>query len=223
MSSLPPRVLSVTHRRRLLGLAVTAAAVFFVVAGLVQLGVATEAEWRVQRAAQAARAEQLDTPMRLISLLGTGWVLLPLTAIAALRLRRHPALARWLVVASVVAAGAANLAKLLAIRQRPNAVMWSYPSAHTFGIVVFVALLAYVLWSLGASRRSVVASLAAGATLTLAVGVSRIYLNAHWIGDVAGGFAGGLAFALAVVLLLDRCLPARAAAAASAPLGAVAG
>lgn len=223
MSPSPLRALSPAQRRRLCALALGAAVVFLLIAGIVQLGVATELEWRVQRAAQAVRTDALETPMWAISLLGTGWVLLPASVVGALGLRRHAALARQLVLASIAAAAAANLAKVLAIRQRPNAVMWSYPSAHTFGIVVFMALLVYVLWALQAPPRARAAVRGAAVALTVAVGVSRIYLNAHWIGDVLGGVAGGLAFALAVVLVLDRGRPAPGAAAATAPLGAVAG
>jgi len=223
--SLPqPRALSAGQRRYLLALALAAAVVFFVIALLVQLGVAIEAEWRVQRVAQAARAGALETPMRIISLLGTGWVLLPAAVLGGVvLLPRHAALALSLVAAGVGAAGAGNLTKLLAIRQRPNTVLWAYPSTHTFGIAVFVVLLLYVLWALGAppGRRALV--LAAGAVLTVAVGASRLYLNAHWIGDVLGGFTGGLAFALAAVLVLDRRLRVPAAARGEARLGAVAG
>ncbi len=102
--------------------------------------------------------------------------------------------------------------------------MWAYPSAHTFGIVVFVVLLLYVLWAVEAPARRRALVLAAGTVVTAAVGASRLYLNAHWIGDVLGGLTGGLAFALGAVLLLDRWLVARAAGRAAAPrLGAVAG
>jgi len=199
------RALSPVPRRRVRTLALAAVAAFFALALLAQLGVLIEAEWRVQRVAQAARAPALETPMRSISLLGTGWVLLPAAVLGALALRaRHGGLAAALVAAGIGAAAVANLAKLLAVRQRPNAVMWAFPSAHTFGIVVFVVLLLYVLWALEvpAGRRSL--ALVAGAVLVAAVGLSRLYLNAHWIGDVLGGFTGGLAFALGAVLLLDR-------------------
>ena len=199
------RALAPAPRRQLRALALAAAAAFFALALLIQLGVLSEAEWRVQHAAQAARAPALEAPMRGISLLGTGWVLLPLAVLGGLALRaRHARLALWLVAAGVGAAASANLAKLLAIRQRPNTVMWAFPSAHTFGIVVFVVLLLYVLWALGAPAGRRALALVAGAVLVAAVGLSRLYLNAHWIGDVLGGFTGGLAFALGAVLLLDR-------------------
>ena len=85
-------------------------------------------------------------------------------------------------------------------------MLWAYPSAHTFGIVVFVSLLLYVLWALDAPPRWRRLTLLGGAALVLAVGASRLYLNAHWIGDVLGGLAGGLAFAAVGVLLIDRRL-----------------
>ena len=225
MSPVRLRALSVRQRRRLLALALAAAVVFFCLALLAQLGVAIEAEWRVQRAAQTARVGGLETPMRLISLLGDGWVLLPAAGLGGVLLfRRHAALARSLVAAGICAAAVANLAKLLAIRQRPNSVMWAYPSAHSFGIVVFVALLLYVLWALEAPPRRLALALAGGLVLVAAVGASRLYLNAHWLGDVLGGVAGGLAFALAAVRVLDRRLHAPAAAhGAARPLGAVTG
>ena len=199
------RVLSPGPRRRLLALTLAAAAAFFLIALLVQLGVPIEAEWRVQRVAQAARAPALEAPMRAVSLLGSGWLLLPVAVAGGLVVRaRHPGLAVWLVATGAGAGIAANLAKLLAIRQRPNTVAWAYPSAHTFGIVVFVVLLFYALWALGAPAGRRWPALAAGAVLIAAVGLSRLYLNAHWIGDVLGGFTGGLAFALGAVLILDR-------------------
>jgi len=199
------RALAPAPRRRLLALTLAAAAAFLAIALLVQLGVLIEAEWRVQRVAQAVRAPSLEAPMRAISLLGTGWVLLPLAVAGALVLRaRHAGFALALVAAGAGAAAAANLSKLLAIRQRPNTVMWAYPSAHTFGIVVFVVLLLYTLWAVEAPAGRRALALAAGAVLTVAVGLSRLYLNAHWIGDVLGGFTGGLAFALGAVLILDR-------------------
>ena len=220
------RALDAGLRRRLRSLTLAAAAVFLGLALLVQLGVTSEAEWRVQRLAQAARMPALQAPMEAFSLLGTGWVLLPAAvavALGVLRARR-PRLALALMTTSAGAVAASNLAKLLAVRQRPNAVMWAYPSAHTFGIVVFMVLLLYVLWAHGVAAPWRTGTLGAGVALTVAVGFSRLYLNAHWIGDVLGGVAGGLAYALGAVLALDRRLAAHPARRGGAsPLGALAG
>jgi membrane-associated phospholipid phosphatase len=218
------RTLSVAQGRGVRAAALAAAGVFFALALLVQLGVTIDVEWRVQQAAQGLRAAALEVPMRTISLLGTGWVLLPLTVLGALVLRaRDASFALSLVAAGVGATVVANLAKVLAIRQRPNTVLWSYPSAHTFGIVVFVTLLLYTLWAVGAPARWRALTLGVGVVATAGVGASRLYLNAHWIGDVVGGFAGGLAFALGAMLALERALRRNVAAPATVarPAGAV--
>ena len=195
------------QRRRLLVLTLACAAAFFVIALVAQLRVLSEAEWQVQSLAQAVRARALELPMRVVSLLGTGWVLGPVAAASCLVVRaRHAGLALAVLGLGAGAMAAANLAKVLVIRQRPNTVLWAYPSAHTFGIVVFVALLLYVLWALGAAARWRRLTLVGGAALVVAVGASRLYLNAHWIGDVLGGLTGGLAFAVGGVLLMDRRL-----------------
>ena len=205
--SSPIRSLPAEPRRRLLALAVGAAAAFFAFALLAQLRLLIEVEWQVQSLVQAARTPALEQPMRAISALGTGWVLGPVAAAGCLVVRaRHAGLALALIGAGAGAMLVANLAKVLVIRQRPNTVLWAYPSAHTFGIVVFVVLLLYVLWAAGAPARRLRLAVVVGVLLVVAVGVSRVYLNAHWIGDVLGGLTGGLAFALAGVLLIDRRL-----------------
>ena len=218
------RTLSVAEGRGVRAAALAAAGVFFALALLVQLGVTIDVEWRVQQAAQGLRTAALESPMWAISLLGTGWALLPLTVLGALVVRaRRASFALSLVAAGVGATVIANLAKVLAIRQRPNTVLWSYPSAHTFGIVVFVTLLLYTLWAVDAPARWRALALGVGVVATAAVAASRLYLNAHWIGDVVGGLAGGLAFALGAMLALDRGLRRDVAAPVTAvrPVGAV--
>ena len=198
------RELSVPQRRGLLALAIVAAAAFLAIALGAELGVLIDAEWTLQHETQALRTHALEAPMRAVSLLGTGWVLLPVTVAGALVIRtRDAGLAAAIVIVGVLAAAAANLAKLLAVRQRPNTVMWSYPSAHTFGVVVFLVLLLYTLWALEAPARWRWLTVSVAVPLVAAVGVSRLYLNAHWLSDVLGGVTGGLAFALAALLVVD--------------------
>jgi membrane-associated phospholipid phosphatase len=220
------RPLSPGQRRRLGVLALSLAAAFFAVAALAEARLLFGAELWVQQRVQATRTPRLEAPMRGASLLGSGGVLVATTAAACVVLwRRRRRLAHAVAAVGVTGYLAADLAKLIAIRQRPNTVMWAFPSSHTFGIVVFLGMLVYLLWALEvAPRRRRLATLVGGLAV-LAVAGSRLYLNAHWLGDVIGGVAGGAAFVLAAVLVIDWRLGA-ASAALDPParrLGAVAG
>jgi undecaprenyl-diphosphatase len=130
-----------------------------------------------------------------------GQVPLVLLGAAWLSRRRR----RWGVALPVVMAGAGLLqlaAKWTVDRPRPNVDPWGYPSAHTLSLVVLLGYLAYVgaLSSSGRLRRELGVGAAIGAVGLVAVG--RMYLDVHWLSDVAGGVTGGLAylcFSLALV------------------------
>jgi membrane-associated phospholipid phosphatase len=79
---------------------------------------------------------------------------------------------------------------------------FSYPSDHaiaTAAIWTYVAWLASRHLRPGPTRR-----IACGLALLmpLLVGLSRIYLNVHWLTDILGGWAAGTALALAAILLV---------------------
>jgi undecaprenyl-diphosphatase len=67
----------------------------------------------------------------------------------------------------------------------------SFPSGHSMGSVIGYGMLGYVL--VLRQRRPVrrLAVAIALAVLVLAIGASRVYLRAHWLSDVCGGFAVG--------------------------------
>jgi undecaprenyl-diphosphatase len=115
----------------------------------------------------------------------------------------------WALVASMLALGGNSLLKLALRRVRPDTIYantmqfktFSFPSGHAFGSVAFYGLLAYLAtkylpapWSWIAAALLVV--------LIVAIGLSRVYLGAHYPTDVLGGWIlGGFALALIITLI----------------------
>lgn len=95
-------------------------------------------------------------------------------------------------------------------RQRPPEQLatgtypgWAFPSGHATQAIAFYGMLAFIL----AHRRGNPVWVWAAAAATLVVGASRIYLGAHWLTDVLGGYAIGgcwLTLMIAFLLLLSK-------------------
>jgi membrane-associated phospholipid phosphatase len=81
---------------------------------------------------------------------------------------------------------------------------WSFPSGHAMGSFVTYGFLAYLLsrvpWA-RFPRRTVTAALAA---LVLLIGFSRMYLGAHFLSDVIGGYAAAAVWLTFCILVTDR-------------------
>ena len=80
---------------------------------------------------------------------------------------------------------------------------FSFPSGHpTTGIAVF-GLLGLYGAILARTRGWKVAAVVAGLALGALIGVSRIVLNVHFVGDVLAGFCLGLSWLVACLLVSD--------------------
>jgi membrane-associated phospholipid phosphatase len=156
----------------------------------------------------AHRAGWLTNVLRVVTWLGSLAVIIPVAVLAAfcflLRWRRWGPVA-LLATAIAGAVGLYNLLKHLVGRPRPPPAIWighfsgaSFPSGHAAQSVACYATLALIV---GAGRPArVKISLWAGAALVvLIVGFSRIYLAAHWLTDVLGGYALGAAWVAVVI------------------------
>jgi undecaprenyl-diphosphatase len=85
----------------------------------------------------------------------------------------------------------------------------SFPSGHTMNSSVIYLTLALVA-SASIPRRRVRAYIIGWSlVLVFLIGLSRVYLNVHWLTDVLAGWAGGLAWALACRWVEDHWLPLR--------------
>ncbi len=165
----------------------------------------------------AHRTGWLTSVMKVITWLGSAAVIVPLALVVGiffvLRRRRWRPLA--LLAAAVAGAiGLYDIVKPLVGRPRPPPGIWighfsgaAFPSGHAAQSVACYATLAFIL----GARRSAPAKtvLWSAATLVaLAVGASRIYLGAHWLTDVLGGYAlGALWVAVVIIVMLTASSP----------------
>lgn len=140
-----------------------------------------------------------------------GMAVLALIVVGAL-LRRRARRGDAALVA-VVAAGASVLiavVKPIVGRARPpeqyrlvTETSLSFPSGHATASIAIIGVITVVLLSRVRSGRNRSVTVVLAAILVATIGVSRIYLGAHWSTDVLGGWATGGAWLLA-------CLAVRA-------------
>ena len=93
-------------------------------------------------------------------------------------------------------------------RERPPIVMQavetinaSFPSGHALLSAVFYLSVAVMLTRAFPRQRFKIFVLGVGMTMALLVGLTRIYLGAHWASDVFAGWAVGAAWAMALWLV----------------------
>jgi undecaprenyl-diphosphatase len=148
----------------------------------------------------------LDVIMGAATVLGSSPALAAVVGLAVILLvsRRRRAEAAFLVIAFVGSLVLNDGLKALVQRPRPGfewAEVWpetSFPSGHSMGSFVVYVAIALVIWRLRGRRLGSVA-LALAVALTAGVGMSRIYLGAHWLSDVIGGYLAGALWLLLLV------------------------
>jgi undecaprenyl-diphosphatase len=108
--------------------------------------------------------------------------------------------------AALIACGLNAVLKQFLHRTRPDTLYvthmkfksYSFPSGHAFGSVVVYGLLAYLAFKYLPQPWNVLAAVILG-ILILLVGLSRVYLGAHFPTDVLGGWILG---AIALILII---------------------
>jgi undecaprenyl-diphosphatase len=135
-----------------------------------------------------------------ISGLGGTAVVLPVTVLGALVLgaRRHWTELAVLVIAMVIILIGVDSIKAATDRPRPPDPLVgtsgsAYPSGHAAHAVVYTWLALTATVRLRPRRGGASAMIAAGIALTALIGLSRVYLRAHWLSDVLGGWGLGVA------------------------------
>jgi membrane-associated phospholipid phosphatase len=176
-------------------------------------------------ASQVAHAHSaaplIESSFAVSALAGTTAALaLSAVAIVTLAVLRHWRGALTLALSVAATQLVVDLLKLAVERPRPaandvaaGASGYSFPSAHSATSVAVYATLAFLAARACCGGRRVLV-IAAGAVLVSAVGLSRVYLGAHYPTDVLAGWLTGGVLVLASWLVASRLAPARAPATA---------
>jgi undecaprenyl-diphosphatase len=154
-------------------------------------------ETALRTVARRLSSYELRSLARTIRPLGTWWGLLP-WLLVLLGLSSHARRRWWLWGAALIAAPLCGEAlQELVGRHRPRGTALGFPSGHATAIAAFAVATVYLV---GRSRLPTFVRFAvslAAVLLMLAIGLSRIVLDAHWTLDVVAGFALGAAGAAA--------------------------
>jgi len=197
--------------RLLVMVAVAAIAVFAALTVTVTTNSSLAFDASAFETADDLRAPWLDTAAKLITELGLIAIVGPAVLLGAVLLfrRRHALRAAALVLGAALAWVSVWITKRLVDRPRPpNPLVHtsgqSYPSAHAANAVGWLAL-AIGLSVVIPDRVARIAAVTAGALLAVLVGLSRIYLRAHYASDVLAGEALAVAmYALAALVAVVR-------------------
>lgn len=111
--------------------------------------------------------------------------------------------------AAIVALGIGASLKLILQRNRPLSDYvasmrfdtFSFPSGHTLGSTVSFGLLAFLAWHFLPAPFGMIVAVLLG-LIVVGVGLSRVYLGAHFPSDVMAGWLLGVGFLLLIILLV---------------------
>jgi membrane-associated phospholipid phosphatase len=166
---------------------------------------------------QSVESRPLDFIMEWVTHLTAGWPAAVLIIVAGIAVwRRLGKLEAGLVLLTGLSIPIYSAFKLVVNRPRPTPDLVrvfeveagkSFPSGHAFFAMVFWGLLAYFAFTYLQKRGLRAMTLSGLLLIILLIGVSRVYLGAHWPSDVLGGYVVGGVFLTTLVWLHRKWRP----------------
>jgi undecaprenyl-diphosphatase len=150
----------------------------------------------------------LNKPMEGITFFGEPLVILPVLAILAFfAINNDDRLLLKILVIGLIGIAINSFGKWIFARRRPDSLyvkkMWlhtfSFPSGHAGGSVITYGICAIMAWHLFGPSIGVPLVIAA-ALISFLIGLSRVYLEAHFMSDVIAGWTIGL-ITLAIIVI----------------------
>jgi membrane-associated phospholipid phosphatase len=155
------------------------------------------------------------TLMIVLSAMGSGW--LPFALVGAVGIGLI--LARYRIEGLVLMGGVAlsatmnQVLKIASARPRPTSELInivtvvrhnSFPSGHTVFFVVFFGFLLFLTYVLRVPVLPRRILLSVFSAFILLIGVSRVYLGAHWLSDILGGYLVGSLWLMLMTTVYSR-------------------
>ena len=138
-------------------------------------------------------SETLNVVMITITNIASSIILI-LLAIASYFVLKDKKISQYIMLNLGIAFILSRILKLIFSRERPQKVMqlvhengYSFPSAHTLIGVAFYGFIIYLIYKKVDNKKVKITSITLLTLMLIMIGISRIYLGAHYATDVIGG------------------------------------